>query len=454
MVKKSASSIIFILDLVIIYACFWGVFVDLHGHISIPLSAVILMAYVGFVWFVIVLNSSITSINIQSRIPPVLRNTLIGYSVLSVGVISVVSVFGEFAPNNKLILWPLLMAVILSSLLRFFYLVILKYFVKQGYQQKSVLLIGGDRVAEKVMNKILSFPSLGYRLYGILADYYHDSLSKGLYLGKVDRFSEIVRSGVVDEVIIALPLRRERLIIDMVKKCECEGIRVRIVPDFFRIIQSRAAMESLGNIPLIGIRIVPLDLLKNRILKKGFDIVFSLTTLVVLSPLFLILALLIKTTSPGPVFFKQKRIGINNIQFNMYKFRSMTVQAKKQSDTVWTTANDSRVTAIGKIMRKTNLDEFPQFWNVLIGNMSVVGPRPEREYFVEEFKKKISHYKVRHLIKSGITGLAQVNGWRGDTSIEKRVECDIHYIENWSFWLDIKIIWLTVFGRKTNRNAY
>jgi hypothetical protein len=264
---------------------------------------------------------------------------------LSVSVHGVGALFGEFAPNNKLILWPLLLAIILSLTFRFFYLVILKHFVKHGYQQKSVLLIGGDRVAEKVMNQILSFPSLGYRLYGIVADYYHDTLPKGLYLGKLDRFSEIVRSGLVDEVIIALPLRREQLIIDMVEKCEYEGIRVRIVPDFFRIIQSRAALESLGNIPLIGIRIVSLDLLKNRILKRGFDIVFSLIALAVLSPLLLILVLLIKATSPGPVFFKQKRIGANNVEFDIYKFRSMTVQAKKQSDIVWTMTAGSVLSA-------------------------------------------------------------------------------------------------------------
>lgn len=284
MVKKSASSIIFILDLIIIYACFLGVFVHFHGHVSIPLSAVILMAYVGLAWFVIVLNSSITSVNIQSKIFLVLRDTLIGYSVLSVSVIGVVAVFGEFAPNNKLILWPLFFAFILSSLLRFFFFIIIKFFVKRGYQQKSVLLIGGGRVAEKVVNQILSSRDLGYRLHGFLADKFHESLPKEYYLGKLERMKEIVRSGVVDEVIIGLPLRMEETIIDMVEKCEYEGIRVRIVPDFFRIIQSRAALENLGNIPLIGIRIVPLDLLKNRILKRGFDIVFSLTTLAVLSP--------------------------------------------------------------------------------------------------------------------------------------------------------------------------
>ena len=154
------------------------------------------------------------------------------------------------------------------------------------------------------------------------------------------------------------------------------------------------------------------------------------------------------------VFFKQERIRANNIKFNIYKLRSLTVQEKKDSDTIWTTANDSRVTKIGKFMRKTNLDELPQFWNVLIGDMSVVGPRPERGHFVEQFKKEIHHYKVRHLIKSGITGWAQMNGWRGDTSINNRVDYDIYYIENWSFWLDLKIIWLTVFGSKTQKNAY
>lgn len=454
MVKKSTSATIFLLDLLIMYASFLGVFVYFHGHVSVPLRGSILMAYIGIAWFVIVLNSSITSVNIASKIVSVLKDTLIGYSVLSVSVIALVGVFGNFRPNDKLILWPLLFAGILSLLLRFFYLITIKHFVKNGYHRKSVLVIGGDRVAEKVMNQILSFPGLGYRLYGILADYYHNTLPKGLYLGKLDRFAEIVRSGVVDEVIIALPLRRERLIIDMVEKCDYEGIRVRIVPDFFRIIHNRTELQSMGDIPLIAIRTEPLSLLKNRVLKRSFDIVFSLTVLVLLSPLFLLLAILIKVTSLGPVFFKQERIGTNNVKFDMYKFRSMTVQQKEASDTIWTTANDSRVTSIGRIMRKTSLDEFPQFWNVLIGNMSVIGPRPERAYFVEQFKKEIPHYKVRHLAKSGVTGLAQVNGWRGNTSIEKRVECDIHYMENWSFWLDLKIVWLTVFGRDTQKNAY
>jgi Undecaprenyl-phosphate glucose phosphotransferase len=454
MIRKSRSATIFILDLLILYTCFFGVYVHYQGYAAVPLMGSILMIFIALVWFIIALNSSITTVNVESKIFSILKDTLIGYSVLSAGVIGVVAIFGEFAPSNKLILWPLFFSIILSSLVRVFSFIALKCLVRHGYQQKSILLVGGDHVAEKVMNQVLSSPGLGYRLYGILADYYHDTLPQGLYLGKLDRFSEIVRSGVVDEVVIALPLRREQSIVEIVKKCEYEGIRVRIVPDFFRFVQSRAVLGNLGDIPLIGIRTEPLSLLKNRVLKRVFDIAFSLTALIALSPLFGIFAILIKLTSSGPVFFKQERIGANNVKFNIYKLRSMTVQEKKDSDTIWTTANDSRVTKIGKFMRKTNLDELPQFWNVLIGNMSVVGPRPERGYFVEQFKKEIPRYKVRHLIKSGITGWAQMNGWRGDTSINNRVEYDIYYIENWSIWLDLKIMWLTLFGRETQKHAY
>jgi len=255
-------------------------------------------------------------------------------------------------------------------------------------------------------------------------------------------------------VIIAKPLRKEKTILNLVEQCEYEGVRFRIVPDFFRVIKSRAVIDALGDIPLIAVRTEPLNVLSNRIIKRTFDLVLSVVFLILLLPSFLIIGVLIKLTSKGPVFFKQKRIGANNIEFDIYKFRSMTVQNPEDSDTVWTTEKDRRVTSIGRFMRKTNLDELPQLWNVLIGNMSLVGPRPEREHFVEKFKKEIPYYKVRHQVKSGITGWAQVNGWRGDTSIANRVEHDIFYLENWSFWFDLKILWLTLFGRETHKNAY
>ena len=454
--KKNGISAraIFITDLFVIYACFGLVFIHYNSWGLLPLKAVLLMGYIGFLWFFIAISSSISNIDSKTVVLNVFKNTLTGFSVLCAGVVFAVAIGGEFRPNDKLILYPIFFAFISSLIFRVFYILVLGHLIKHGYKQKKLLLIGGGRVAKKVINQILASPEFGYNLHGVLAEHYHESLPGDLYLGKLERFSEIVRSHLADEVIVALPLRMEKEIIDIVAKCECEGIRVRIVPDFYRLVRNRAVMDKLGDIPLISIREEPLSSMKNRILKRGFDILFSFAMLILLSPLFLLLAVVIKLTSHGPVLFKQRRIGANNVEFDVCKFRTMIVQDNNESDRIWTTENDSRVTGIGKFMRKTNLDEFPQFWNVLIGNMSVVGPRPERGYFVEQFKEEIPNYKVRHLVKSGITGWAQVNGWRGNTSITKRVEHDIYYLENWNFWLDIKIIWLTVFGKKTNSNAY
>lgn len=449
------SQTFFVVDLTFLYLSFWGTYIGLQGKAPLSSLAIPMMAYIAILWFFISTNAKLTSINIRAKLFDILKNLLVGYSVLSVGIIAAVGIFGDFRHNDKLVLFPLVLAFIGALLFRLCYLITIKHFVRSGYQQKSVLLIGGDRVAERVMKKILRRPDLGYRLHGILADDYYPMLPRGFYLGKLDRFSEIARSGQIDEVIIALPLRREQLIIEMVDRCESEGLRVQIVPDFYRVIRSnQVVLDRLDDIPLIAIRTEPLSLLSNRIVKRIFDIVFSLGVLVLLAPFFLVLAIIIKLSSPGPVFFKQKRIGSNNVGFTMYKFRTMKFQDEKDSDTIWTTANDGRVTGIGRFMRRHNLDELPQFHNVLIGDMSVVGPRPERSHFVEQFRKVIPHYKVRHQVKSGITGWAQVNGFRGDTSIVKRVDCDIHYLENWSFFLDLKIIWLTLLGRKTNLNAY
>jgi exopolysaccharide biosynthesis polyprenyl glycosylphosphotransferase len=194
--------------------------------------------------------------------------------------------------------------------------------------------------------------------------------------------------------------------------------------------------------------------MSKKTFKRTFDIFFSLTALVLLSPVFFLLAVLVKSTSPGPVLFKQKRIGESNREFFIYKFRTMVLQSRQMSDQAWTTVNDERVTRVGRVMRRTGLDELPQFWNVLVGDMSVVGPRPERKHFVDLFKQDLPNYMVRHLVKAGITGWAQVNGLRGDSSIAKRLEYDIQYTENWNLWLDLKIIWLTLFGSDVSKNAY
>ncbi len=225
------------------------------------------------------------------------------------------------------------------------------------------------------------------------------------------------------------------------------------MPDFYNIISKWTVLNSLGDIPVIAVRNEPLNLFSNRILKRTFDIIISCLGLILFSPVFLAIAIAVKITSTGPILFRQERVGNNNVKFTLYKFRSMFVQHFQDSDTIWTVPNDKRVTPIGKILRQTNLDELPQLWNVLVGEMSIVGPRPEREHFVDKFSIEIPNYRIRHLVKSGITGLAQANGLRGNTSIKKRIENDLYYLENWSLWLDLKIIFMTFFNRQAWKNA-
>jgi exopolysaccharide biosynthesis polyprenyl glycosylphosphotransferase len=213
-------------------------------------------------------------------------------------------------------------------------------------------------------------------------------------------------------------------------------------------------IESLEGIPMLVVRGVPLDTWFNKFIKRTFDIFFSLAAIIVTSPIMICVAIGVKLTSPGPVFFVQERVSLNNKTFKMLKFRSMRVQTQEDTNTIWTTQNDPRKTKFGTFLRKTSLDEFPQFFNVLLGSMSIVGPRPERPYWVNKFKGDVPEYMLRHYIKSGITGWAQVNGWRGDTSMEERIKYDNYYIQNWNLMLDIKIIFLTVIRAFNDKNAY
>jgi len=216
----------------------------------------------------------------------------------------------------------------------------------------------------------------------------------------------------------------------------------------------REKLFQFGRIQILDLTSTPADMLKYAVLKRSFDVAFSLVVLALAAPLFGLVALLIRLLSPGPIFFRQERIGLNGQTFQMYKFRSMHVSDKQDSDTVWTSARDPRRTRLGTFLRRTSIDELPQFINVLKGEMSVVGPRPERPYFVDKFLGEIRRYNHRHSLKVGITGWAQVHGWRGDTSIQKRVEHDLYYIQNWTFGFDLKIVAMTVLSALTHKNAY
>jgi Undecaprenyl-phosphate glucose phosphotransferase len=373
--------------------------------------------------------------------------------VLSAFVIATVAIFGEFRPNDKLVLYPLLFSFISSTLLRLLFLALTKIIIRNGYQQQSVLVIGFGHLAKQVIAKIMSTPELGLQILGILSDRKPDHSLKRFYLGSLKQFPEILRSHPIDQVIVAKPLNEVSEIKRIVQHCEEEGVRFCIVPDFHNIIPKWTLLSRFGNIPVIAARNEPLSIFGNQITKRIFDIFVSFSSLLLLSPIFLVIAVGVRLSSPGPIFFRQKRIGNNNLDFTLYKFRSMIVQPFHESNTSWTLPNDRRVTPFGRILRQTNLDELPQLWNVLIGDMSIVGPRPEREHFVEKFSQEIPNYRMRHLVKSGITGLAQANGWRGNTSIQKRLENDLYYLEHWSLWLDLKIIFLTFFSRAAWKNA-
>jgi Undecaprenyl-phosphate glucose phosphotransferase len=333
----------------------------------------------------------------------------------------------------------------------------LSWLRRRGYNLRHVLIIGAGNLGRQIAVKLESRPGLGYKVAGFLDD---DRSKQGVeidgvkVLGTSEDLVKIVSEHGIDEVIIALPLRAHQHMLRLINICQKEGLRVRIVPDLFAVITYQAAIDELDGIPLIGLDKTTMELMGNRFLKRLEDILLATLMLALFSPILLIIAVLIKLTSKGPIFYKQERIGLDNHPFTMYKFRTMKVDAEKESGPVWASENDPRRTPFGAFLRATSLDELPQLFNVLKGEMSLVGPRPERLHFVRQFKEEVARYMQRHHVKAGVTGWAQVNGWRGNTSIEKRIEYDIYYIQNWSLAFDLKIIWLTVWKGLINKNAY
>lgn len=310
----------------------------------------------------------------------------------------------------------------------------------KGLNLKHVIIVGAGEVANEYLEVIKNNKSFGYNYSGYVAD---NSYFKGEKLGNYDDLYEVLNKYKPDEVVCALDISDAKYIEGIVSDCEKSGTKISIIPFCYKYIPSHPYIDQIGNIPLINIRRIPLDNLGNAFTKRTLDIVGSLVLIMCTSPIMLITALIIKLTSNGSVIFKQKRVGLNKRLFTMYKFRSMKVNADEE--TGWSTNNDSRKTKFGSFIRKFSIDELPQFFNVLKGDMSLVGPRPELPHFVDNFKNEIPLYMVKHQVKPGITGLAQVNGYRGDTSIKKRIEFDIYYIENWNLLMDISIIFKTVF---------
>jgi putative colanic acid biosynthesis UDP-glucose lipid carrier transferase len=322
---------------------------------------------------------------------------------------------------------------------------------KKGRNLRHILIIGAGELGQNFHESIITNPQFGYRLIGFLDDQKKASLN-GQYLGTTDELEQILNQQPVDDVIIALPAYATEKIEQVIKTCDNHTTRVKIIPDYFRFVSDKFEVTMFDRFPVITVRKDKLDELHWYILKRGFDAFFSFFfLLLILSWLVPIIALAIKLTSRGPVFFRQERWGRNNKKIICYKFRSMcadSADVSAEGKYQQATKDDPRVTKLGRFLRKTNLDELPQFWNVLRGQMSVVGPRPHPTPLNMESKDVIDNYMLRHLVKPGITGWAQINGFRGETKdpalMQKRVDHDIWYIENWSFWLDIEIIFITV----------
>ena len=332
----------------------------------------------------------------------------------------------------------------------------LRYFRKKGYNLKHILLIGYSRAAEEYINRINANPQWGYVVRGILDNHVPaGTLYRGVkVIGTIENLEVVLPLSHLDEIAVTLSLSDYDILEQIVSLCEKSGVHTKFIPDYQSLIPNRPYTEDLNGLPVINIRYVPLTNTINKMAKRLVDICGSAAALLLLSPLLLVLAILVKTSSKGPVIFKQERVGLHNKKFHMYKFRSMEVQTAEEEKKGWTVKNDPRVTKIGSFMRRTSLDELPQLWNIFIGDMSIVGPRPERPQFVEKFKEEIPRYMIKHQVRPGLTGWAQINGYRGDTSIRRRIECDLYYIENWSMFLDIKIMFLTLFKGFMNENAY
>ena len=326
----------------------------------------------------------------------------------------------------------------------------------RGVGEARTLIVGTGEVGRVILNKMRGSPSLGYRAVGFLStNGSQDTHVDGVpVLGRVEDVGDIVRERGIREVIIAEPSLSHRNILDIVARCEKYRVNIKVFPDVFQIMASEISIGDLNGLPMLSVRDVALRGWKLG-LKRVVDVVLSVTVLIALSPLMLLTALLIKLTSPdGPVFYVQERVGLDGKPFLMLKFRSMRPDAEALTGPVWARPGDPRTTRLGAFLRRFSLDELPQFINVLLGDMSVVGPRPERPHFVEQFSQRVPRYLERHKEKAGLTGWAQVNGLRGNVSIEERTAYDLWYVENWTLWLDFKIILRTIFTIFRDKNAY
>ena len=362
--------------------------------------------------------------------------------------------FGNF--STRMLVAFSIIDITLTTIERFGIRYTLSRLRRKGFNQKHVMLVGFSDASDQFIDACRRNPDWGYHIYGIVDDIAEVGEGyKGVrVVGRISELEHILAQNTIDEIAITLPLAAYAKLDGIVHVCEKSGVHTKFIPDYNNIIHSKPVTEDMDGLPVINIRNVPLTDPVKATAKRAVDICGALVGITLFSPIMLVVAILIKLTSPGPIIFKQERVGLHNKPFMMYKFRSMVQQTEADEKKGWTVPGDPRVTRVGRFIRKTSIDEFPQFFNVLAGQMSLIGPRPERTQFVEMFKEEIPRYMIKHQVRPGMTGWAQVNGLRGDTSIYERVKYDIWYIENWTMSLDVKILFLTIFKGFVNKNAY
>jgi Undecaprenyl-phosphate glucose phosphotransferase len=360
----------------------------------------------------------------------------------------------EFSRLTFLYFW--IISLIFLSIERILFRELLRLIRKRGYNLRHALIVGTGSLGQDVTDRVHGHPELGIKIRGFLSEdnsQIGDELEGFKVLDTFENIRNVVIDQKIDMVLITLPLSAHEILKSILDDIGDEMVSIMLIPDLIEFATLRGGIGEFEGMPIISLRDTPLYGW-NLVIKRVADVVLSIIILLAVSPLMLIVSALVRATSKGPVFYRQERMGLDGKIFSMLKFRTMEMQAEKETGPVWAAKGDSRKTIIGSFLRKTSMDELPQFFNVLKGDMSIVGPRPEREFFIQQFRSKIPKYMLRHKMKAGITGWAQISGWRGNTSLEKRIEYDIYYIENWSLGFDLEIMWLTIWRGLVNKHAY
>ncbi len=411
------------------------------GHPHMLLMAALFSLFVVLVMAVMGLYDASRTRRLRQEFPRVWGSNLLG---LLAGMALMYLVRAEDFSRGVIFSYYLVSSALLC-LRRYLLRLALSGARKRGYNQRHVVVLGSGALARQYAENIAADPSLGFHLLGFLGD---GAAEEG-YLGPIGSLDDLLNRQDVDEVVAALEPGEVGAVREIIAACERSGTKVSVIPFYNDLIPASAAIERIGTSRVINLRANPLDNAGYALIKRCFDLAASALLLIVLSPLLAVCAIGVKLSSPGPILFRQERVGRNKKLFQMYKFRSMRLSGEE--DTAWTRQGDPRKTRFGALMRRLSIDELPQLLNVLRGEMSLVGPRPEIPFYVEQFKDSVPLYMVKHQVRPGMTGWAQVNGWRGDTDIATRIRYDVWYIENWSIRLDIKILLMTALGGFVSR---